>query len=552
MFQLSRMNNHSIFSGAGLALLGALSNNRPHYGHYPSRYPTPASPAYPNIGHSPYPVPARPAYPSYPRPATPAQPAYHSYAPSPYPNSFGGYRPGYPYGRSQDVLLEESNETNLAEEAMEISKGKLPEEKDVHDQDEEGDKESLLSEGTSEGGSALEDQNGPSSKPIGENGIILYPAVIEDPVIIPSTPTPTYFLPNTYRFYNAELLQINPYQTQVLPIDVEEYPSGFVKYHLQYRAKRSPTQNDDVNSTSNELNLEMNEHVNLTEMSDILQKNNSETDINLTNIRLDKLEKYRPPAEIITPKTYFERITRKDEKVFSNNVSQSELEERKKKKKPSKGSLLAAGLLGAAAGAAITNVGVKAYNNRYPHYGGSPYGVPQYANPYIGHHPNGYFGNNVGYHPGGYVGHAVARPPFYPQPVPARPAAFAVRPPVPARPAAIATRPPFSPYYYPHYRTIPLNNEKIDIPIQSKGNNETRFIILSTHLEPAQAPNRFPYNQQYYYELNHPANTQQQETQHVVQPQVLLPNRFVYVYGQPFVQNQFRLTSHDSEKTTNQ
>ena len=152
----------------------------------------------------------------------------------------------------------------------------------------------------------------------------------------------------------------------------------------------------------------------------------------------------------------------------------------------------------------------------------------------MGHHPNVYHGIT-----------SIGRPPFNPRPVLARP---------PISPYAVPARPPISrPYYYPFYRSITSNNEENELPRQSKGVNETRspFIILSTHLEPAQTPNRFPYNQQFYYQQHHTIN-QQQSDHNIVQPQILLPNRFIYVYDQPFIQNQAQPAAQESEMTIDQ
>ena len=102
-----------------MALLGAISNNRrPHYSHYPNyppHYPTPASSAYPSYAHSPYLIPSQPLHPTY------AQPAYPTYASPAYPNNYGGYRPGYPFGRSQDFALEESDKDQFENEPISLA-----------------------------------------------------------------------------------------------------------------------------------------------------------------------------------------------------------------------------------------------------------------------------------------------------------------------------------------------------------------------------------------------------------------------------------------------
>ena len=94
-------------------------------------------------------------------------------------------------------------------------------------------------------------------------------------------------------------------------------------------------------------------------------------------------------------------------------------EGRKKKKKPSKGTLLAAGLLGAAAGYALLKPGINSYYNRPPQYA-APYppSLPYSTYPSIGYPPNRptYINNYPARPPvspnsPSYINHYPARPP---------------------------------------------------------------------------------------------------------------------------------------------
>ena len=115
--------------------------------------------------------------------------------------------------------------------------------------------------------------------------------------------------------------------------------------------------------------------------------------------------------------------------------------------------------------------------------------------------------------------------------------------------------PGFTCYPFVQVNVTILNIEEKDLSLQSKGINETRspFIILG--LKPEQSPNRFPYHQQFYYQQHQHAHNQQQQQHQVLQPQIIQPqapqpNRFIYVYSQPFVQEQLpfnRLTNEEIE-----
>ena len=453
-------------------------------------------------------MPAQGAYPSYSRPAVPAHGAYPtsiSYPSSPNYHGYGGYRPGYPFGRSQAISLENSNGNEVENETLSVRSNVAL----AGNVNENGNENNVsLYEEQKESDLELE-QTVPTSNLFDENGVILYPAVIQAPVEAIPSPTPTYFLPDVNRYqladghYNAELIPIKPYQTQILPIHLDEYPFRFVNYRPNHREKRNAEENETVISNTDELNEDVNKDM-IVFPSNSSKKTASETNNTLSNIRLDKtLEEYNPPVDIISP-DYSMRVTRKDEKTFKSELSQTLSNENQNnpRNESSRISLLAAGLLGAAAGFAVSNTGINSYHIRPQYYGGSTYGVPHFPNPY--------------YH-------------YSPYPTPARPSIS-------------------RPYYY--YRSKSSNNEENETPTprQSRGENETRspFIILSTHLEPAQTPNRFPYNQHFYYQQHHTIN-QQQSKPNTVQPQILLPNRFFYIVDQPFIQNQVQPAAHDSE-----
>ena len=508
--------------GAGLALLGAIKNQRPQYGHY-SGYPSSyASPGYSPYGHSGYPqqaqlaYPARPAYPahqSYPAPGyspyghsaypVPAQPAYPSHYPSPYTG--GGYGSGYPLAKSENIDLPELNKDEKVSDnstSQEVEQPSYqPDEMvaDIDDIENENDGETLKVD-------IFDDQLKPTEVAIpsddetDDNGLVLYPTLI-----LPSQP-PKYVLPNSDIFSNnyyepMASFSADPYHTQFIPIGLNNYyPYVFANYVPQGRQKRSSndeqvTQQDRMESAGNSEDKFVTKNaINTADISTnddaekemIMPKDTQAGDQSNTLKKEETmyaLEEYKPPITIE--------------------------ERKKKKKKPSKGTLLAAGLLGAAAGYALTNHGVNSYyNNRPPQYPG----VGGYGGNAGGHggYGGGHFGGYVPY--GGY-GYPPSRP-------------------------AYANHYPRPPVYYPFYRSITLNNEKLDSSIEGKEVNETRspFILLSTQPDQAQRPNQFPYNQQFYYQQYY-AN-QYEQLQQLQQPQVN-QNRFVYlVYGQPFIQNQ--------------
>ena len=504
-----------------MALLSAISNNRrPQYGHYPNYPPSYSTPGYSPYGHSAYPVHAQPGYPSYAQPGYPAlaqpgypahaRPGYPGFGPSHFPSSFGGL--GYPLAKSQDITLE-----NVVEEEKGIYTETVNVKEDLSDQaneqvlktedDVDSNDEEAGEVGNIESSPLPTDIQNPVIIP-DDNGLVLYPTFIPGPVILP--PQPSYLFPDVNTYYDSGVFSTNAYPTQYLPITLNDYPYGFVNYGQESRQKRSVEESKPDQNTESTL-LSTSDDSESTEATDawlyhvvasrtmantnlVKEVGNPKHAIKIQNTvqgkqeNVDHLEEYTPP---IQP------------------------EGRRKKKRPSKGTLLAAGLLGAAAGYALTNTGINSYHNRpQAHYGAS-YPHPSY-HPSIGY-PARPFGTPAAIGAPAYVNHYPARPPV-------------------------------SPHYYPFYRSITLNNqEEEDLSLQSKEANETRgpFIILSTQLKPTnqRPPNQFPYNQQYYfqqYQNNNYAQIQQQLQQSN-------QKRFVNLYGQPFIQNQVLIPQKDTE-----
>ena len=346
------------------------------------------------------------------------------------------------------------------------------------------------------------------------NGLVLYP------VLLPAQPS--YLYPNGgNKYYGPALLPSNPYQTQIITTGLNEYPYTLWNYGPQpltiQQAYRRLEKEEEIKLQTNRQKRSSEDDQMQENGEDVLIPNSKASD-NVTN-STDVLE---TTAKNIEEQETFdegnaesqEGITQDTEmstdqlKDYEHPITPEERKTKKKskKKKPSKGTLLAAGLLGAAAGYALTNTGIKAYHNR-PR--------PQYLASY------------------------PATPAYYPNYPPLR---YPTHPPVYAN--HYQTRPPISPYYnYPIYRSITLNNKDANVSLKSKEINENRspFVLISTQQKPAQRPSQFPYNQQYYYQQYHANNYG-----YTQKPQYI-PNRFVYILKPHFNQNQLQTTKDQDQ-----
>ena len=512
-----------IIPGAGLALLGALSNNRPQYNQYssaayrPSSYPVRPSypPRYPTYAHSAYPVNAHPAHPVY------AQPTYAaSIYPQPhYATHYGGYGYGRQQAKTQDIPLPELNETEEIhdkltshenEEKPTNTKNKVPEsEKNEEimgqehvDNANDGETEDLETP-------LLPTESQQQQIASDNNGLVLYPTLFQGPILLHAQPA------YVNQYYEPAVVPPNPYQTQLIPTGLNDYqytlwnygphqinveqPYGRAEIVKEVEAQpirqKRNSKDDQMEQNERDLstpNSNITDTIKSTDISEAPGQNNEiQETIDLDNVKKEQ------------------NITQDQEETSSQLKEYTppiNLEERRtKKKKPSRGTFLAAGLLGAAAGYALTNTGINSYYNRPPQY----YASYPSTSHYTSYPPTGYPPSNPVY-----INH-------YP------------------------SRPPVSPYYYPLFRSITMNNQDLNPSLDGKEINETRspFIIISTQQKPSQRPSQFPYNQHFYYQQYHANNYG------YAQPQQHNPNRFVYIYGQRFNQNQFLAPPKDLTKT---
>ena len=484
-----------------MAILGALTNKRPHYNQYPpAAYP----PTYHSPGYSPYSPYSRPSYPQHTLPSYPQHPPQLSYAHSTYHQpQFPAYYGGYPYGRqlakSGGGQIPESNEK--AESLNQLTTNEYENGSDDNSNTEEVENKHNLSQENVEITFNESEIKKPASLeqlppiepiinqqhliPSDNNGVVLYPTLLQGPMLLP--PQPTYLLPHPDQYYSSAPLRLNTYHhPQLIPTNING-----ISLLLNYRPQFSNVEQPTYKLREGELQLKRlkrnSQEDKATDRDEIIEDVGSDIATYLES----KDDEGLPPNESIEVQESISKLNtdrteqKKQDKNTTASMAPIPSEGRKKKKKPSKGTLLAVGLLGAAAGYALTNTGIKSYYNRPPQYQYPPsYQVA--TAPYYSNYPPSTIG--------GYQ-----NPPRYANNFP---------------------RPQYSPYYYPLYRSLSMDNEEMNQNF--KGNqlsgNRSPYIIISTQQKPSRPINQFPYNHLLHY----------QQYQQLSQQK---PNRIVYVYG---------------------